>query len=53
MKIGCNIRLPEIQALMIYAVINEYKEIIKNKFKIAQKYLEVCNSLNIKYINQQ
>jgi len=52
MKIGCNIRLPEIQALMIYAVINEYKEIIKNKFKIAQKYLEVCNSLNIKYINQ-
>ena len=52
MEIGCNIRLPEIQALMIYSVVNEYKEIIKNKFKIANKYLEVCNSCNIKYINQ-
>ena len=40
MEIGCNIRLPEIQALMIYSVVNEYKEIIKNKFKIANKYLE-------------
>ena len=52
MEIGCNIRLPEIQALMIYAVVNEYKEIINNKMKIASKYSEVCNSLNIKYINQ-
>ena len=52
MEIGCNIRLPEIQALMIYSVVNEYKEIIKNKFKIANKYLEICNSCNIKYINQ-
>ena len=52
MEIGCNIRLPEIQALMIYSVVNEYKEIIKNKFKIANKYLEACNSCNIKYINQ-
>ena len=52
MEIGCNIRLPEIQALMIYAVVNEYKEIINNKMKIARKYSEVCNSLNIKYINQ-
>ena len=38
MEIGCNIRLPEIQALMIYSVVKEYKEIIKNKFKIAEKY---------------
>ena len=52
MKIGCNIRLPEIQALMIYSVVNEYKEIIKNKFNIAKKYAEVCKSHNIKYINQ-
>ena len=47
-----NIRLSELQALMIYAVIIEYEEIIKNKFKIAAKYTEVCNSLKIKYINQ-
>ena len=52
MQIGCNIRLPEIQALLIYSVVNEYKEIIKNKFSIAEKYAEVCNSYNIKFINQ-
>ena len=37
---------------MIYSVVKEYKEIIKNKFKIAKKYSEACNSYNIKYINQ-
>ena len=37
---------------MIYSVVKEYKEIIKNKFKIAAKYIELCNSLKIKYINQ-
>ncbi len=52
MEIGCNIRLPELQALMIYSVIMEYEKIIKNKFQIAKKYLEVCNSLNIEFINQ-
>ena len=52
MEIGCNIRLPELQALMIYSVVKEYKGIIKNKFKIAAKYIEVCNSLKIKYISQ-
>ena len=52
MEIGCNIRLPELQALMIYAVVQEYKEIIKNKSKIAKKYLEVCDSFKINYINQ-
>jgi len=52
MEIGCNIRLPELQALMIYSVVKEYEEIIKNKFKIASKYIDLCNSLKIKYINQ-
>ena len=52
MQIGCNIRLSELQALMIYSVVKEYKEIIKNKFKIAEKYIEACESLKIKYINQ-
>ena len=52
MKIGCNIRLPELQALMIYAVVKEYKEIIVNKSQIAKKYSETCNSLGIKYISQ-
>ena len=52
MKIGCNIRLPELQALMIYSVIMEYEKIIKNKFQIAKKYIEVCSSLNIEFIHQ-
>jgi dTDP-4-amino-4,6-dideoxygalactose transaminase len=53
MNIGCNIRLPELQALMIYSVVKEYKEIIKNKYKIAKKYSEVCTKLNIKFISQK
>jgi dTDP-4-amino-4,6-dideoxygalactose transaminase len=53
MSIGCNIRLSELQALMIYSVVKEYEEIIKNKFKIAKKYLEICNNLDIKYISQK
>ena len=52
MEIGFNIRLSELQALMIFSVVKEYKEIIKNKFKIAKKYLDVCNAHNIQYINQ-
>ena len=52
MKIGCNIRLSEIQALMIYSVINEYKEIISNKLHTAKQYAEVCKEKSIKFINQ-
>ena len=53
MDIGFNIRLPELQALMIYSVIKEYKEIIKNKFKIAKKYSDLCKKLKLKYISQE
>ena len=52
MEIGCNIRLPELQALMIYSVVKEYKEIIKNKSKIAKSYIDACNSFKLKYIDQ-
>ena len=52
MEIGCNIRLSELQALMIYSVVKEYKEIIKNKSKIAKKYTDACNSFKLKYIDQ-
>ena len=52
MEIGCNIRLSELQALMIYSVVNEYIEIIKNKSKIAKKYTDACNSFKLKYIDQ-
>ena len=52
MPIGCNIRLSEMQALMIFSVVNEYKTIIKNKSKIAEKYIEECEKAKIKYIDQ-
>ena len=53
MNIGCNIRLSELQALMIYAVVKEYEEIIKNKFQTAKKYSDICKNFNIKYISQK
>ena len=52
MKIGVNIRLSEVQALLIYSVIKNYKHIILNKKKIAQKYIEVCEKYKIPFINQ-
>ena len=52
MNIGLNIRLSELQALMIYSVVKEYKEIIKNKFEIAKKYIDICEAHKIKYISQ-
>ena len=52
MEIGCNIRLSELQALMIYSVVKEYKEIIKNKSTIAKKYIDACNLFKLKYIDQ-
>ena len=52
MEIGFNIRLPELQALMIFSVVKEFKEIIKNKSKIAKKYTDACNSFKLKYIDQ-
>jgi dTDP-4-amino-4,6-dideoxygalactose transaminase len=45
MPIGVNIRPSEIQALLIYSVIKEYEEIISNKTKIAEQYIEVCKKI--------
>ena len=53
MDIGFNIRPSEIQSLMIYSVIKEYKNIINNKMSIAKFYIETCNNYNIDYINQE
>lgn len=52
MDIGINIRQSEIQALMLYAVLQETDEIISNKKSIAIKFAEVCNKKGIKYLNQ-
>ena len=52
MPIGCNIRLSELQALMIYAVVNHYREIISNKRETADKYIELCQKNDVKFISQ-
>jgi dTDP-4-amino-4,6-dideoxygalactose transaminase len=52
MNIGVNIRPSEVQALLIYAVMLCTDEIIANKKKTAQKYINVCRELKIPFINQ-
>lgn len=52
MPIGCNIRLSELQALMIYSVVNFYNDILINKSKIGKAYEEICKKNNIKFISQ-
>ena len=52
MPIGSNIRLSELQALMIFSVVNYYKDIILNKNEIAEKYIESCKRNNIQFISQ-
>ena len=52
MPIGCNIRLSELQALMIYSVVKFYNDILINKSKIGKTYEEICEKNNIKFINQ-
>ena len=52
MPIGSNIRLSELQALMIFSVVNYYKDIILNKNEIAEKYIESCKRNEIQFINQ-
>jgi len=53
LELGNNIRISEIQALMSYSVIKEWKEIIENKEIVAKKYIKICNQKNIKYIDQR
>ena len=53
MEIGTNIRISEVQALLIYSVLKETKNIIQNKSDIAAKYIKACKDLAIPYIAQQ
>ena len=53
MNIGVNIRLSEVQALLLYSVAAEVEEIINNKKNIAAKYINVCRNLDITYMDQE
>ena len=52
MPIGCNIRLSEIQALLVYSVVSNLEEIMSNKLKIAEKYMDACVKSKINFIDQ-
>ena len=51
MKIGINLRMPEINALLGFSVLQETENIIENKYKISKIYSNQCNNLSIEYIN--
>jgi perosamine synthetase len=52
LEIGNNIRISEVQALLAFSVVKEWKSIIDNKIKIANQYIDRCTELNIDFIDQ-
>ena len=52
LELGNNIRISEVQALLTFSIVKDWKHIVENKIKIADKYMEVCNRKGIKYIAQ-
>jgi len=52
LEVGSNIRISEVQALLTYAIVKEWKHIMKNKIEMADKYMEICRQKKIKYIAQ-
>ena len=53
MEIGHNIRISEIQALLIYSAVKEWQQIFENKKEIAKKYIAACDEYGINYIKQE
>jgi dTDP-4-amino-4,6-dideoxygalactose transaminase len=52
LDVGSNIRISEVQALLTYSVMKEWKTIIENKKPMAKKYMHACQTKNINYIPQ-
>ena len=50
--VGNNIRISEMQALLLFSVLKEWNEILENKKIIANRYIEVCEKYKIQYISQ-
>jgi len=53
MRIGFNIRMSEMQALMLYSVLIETESIILNKQKTAHQYIKICDNKGIEYLEQE
>ena len=52
LEIGFNNRISEPQALLSYSVVKEWRSILDDKVCIANKYMEVCKKLGLRYIPQ-
>jgi len=52
LEIGNNIRISEVQALLTFSAVKEWKNIFLNKQVMATKYINFCNDNNINYISQ-
>ncbi len=52
LEVANNIRISEVQALLAYSVIKEWKQIIDDKKNIAEKYMDILKEKGIKYISQ-
>ena len=53
LEIANNIRQSEIQALLLYSVLNCTNEIIEDKRKTASNYIKICNEKKIEYLDQE
>jgi len=51
LDIGVNLRMSEINALLVYSVVQEVELIIMNKMQIADRYIEACIKYGWDYIN--
>ena len=51
-EIGNNIRISEVQALLTYSIVKEWKTIINNKQVIAALYITACEEAGIDFIDQ-
>lgn len=51
LDIGINLRMSEINALLVHAVVREIDSIIKNKMRIAERYTEACLKYGWEYID--
>ena len=51
--VGVNLRMSEINALLTFAVLKETEFIIKNKYSVANSYIDLCKKYEIDYIEPE
>jgi len=51
LDVGINIRMSELNALLVFSVIKETESIIANKYLIAEQYNDACDKYGWKYIH--